>query len=195
MQTSNRFTRSLLSTSLAAAMVSMASFAQPADGPSDPIYYSGTARLCAVSQNMFDPPNQRGNSGASYMDDLVMVWQIHSLDTELMQGHEVMSALWMQTKSGVTFQSGELVMTPYVLEGTGAFEEKFKFKIDGSDITGIYTGTGDLKGVTGTYHLQGPINAPEFFCDADFDWMSLCPDCMPLPFPNGYNMSGWIEGY
>jgi len=144
---------------------------------------------------MFDPAKQRGNNGALYMDDLVMVYQIHSPDTELMQGHEVISAVWKQTPSGVTFQTGELVMTPYVFEGSGAFEEKFKFKLDGSDITGIYTVTGDLKGVPGTYHLQGPIPDPAYFCDVDFDWQSLCPDCVPMPFPNGYNMSGWIEGY
>jgi len=194
MKLPKRFEKRLLSTLIAAALMSAAGMLQTA-GASELIYYAGTARLCAVSPNMFDPPKVKGNNGALYMDDLVQVWQIHSPDAELMQGPEVMITVWKQTKSGVTFQSGELVMTPYSYEGIGAFEEKFKIKLDGSDITGIYKGTGALKGVTATYHLEGPIPAPEYFCDVDFDWASLCPECVPLPFPNGYEMSGWIEGY
>lgn len=162
-------------------------------GASEPIYYQGTAALCAVSTNMFEPLKEKGNNAnsLSYMDNLVMVWQIKSPGTPLMNGSEVMHTQWTETRSGVIFQTGELVMTPDIYAGTGAFEEKFKFKIDDSAITGVYTGTGDLKGVTGTYALAP---AP-YACDYDFDWASLCAECVPFPFPNGYDMEGWIEGY
>jgi hypothetical protein len=160
---------------------------------SEPIYYEGTAALCAVSTNMFDPLKEKGNNAnsLSYMDNLVMVWQIKSPGTPLMNGSEVMHTQWTETSSGVVFQTGELVMTPDIYAGTGAFEEKFKFKVNDSAITGVYKGSGDLKGVTATYTLAP---AP-YVCDLSFDWASLCPECVPLPFPNGYDMEGWIEGY
>jgi hypothetical protein len=158
---------------------------------SDPQYYEGTAALCAVSPNMFLPPETKGNNGILYVDDLIMVWQIKSADSELMNGTELMHASWKQTKSGTQFQSGELVMTPDVYVGTGAFEEKFKFKIDpAAPITGTYTGTGDLKGVSADYELTPNEGV---FCEETFDWASACPTCMPFN-PGGYNMSGWIYG-
>jgi hypothetical protein len=160
---------------------------------SEPVYYEGTAALCAVSMNMFEPLKEKGNNenSLSYMDNLVMVWQIKSPGTPLMNGSEVMHTQWTETRSAVVFQTGTLVMTPDIYAGTGTFEEKFKFKVDGSDITGVYTGAGDLKGVTATYTL-----APaSYTCDPEFDWSSLCPECVPLPFPNGYDMEGWIERY
>lgn len=191
MRSLTQFGKSVLFSVSVSIPVLMAGMAQMV-GAAEPIYYQGTAALCAVSPNMFDLPKTKGNNGVSYMDDLVMVYQIKSPETPLMNGSEVMHAVWTQTKSGVTFQTGQLVMTPNMYVDTGAFEEKFKFKLEeGAAISGIYRGTGELKGVTATYELS----EMPYVCDPDFNSSVLCPDCVPFPFPMGYDMEGWIEGY
>lgn len=178
----------------------------------EPEPFAGAATLCAISQEVLDPPEQKGKSGVLVKYDMRFYYLIASDDPDsLMNGWEDQTNNWKQTKSGTDFYWGHTYFIPDAHVGLGALEEDFKFK--GEEIlngfTGTFKGTGDLEGVTVGYALSAPyqVNVASFPVRCG-EYTSLCDNCYPALSPGDdgipgtdddqftqYDMSGWIEGY
>jgi len=204
MKSLNQFGKSVSIISTA-ALVSIASMTQIAIAK-DQQYYEGTATLCAMSTNVIMPPDMKGNNGVSYKDDMTFVYLIKSEDSDLMNGWELMTNKWKQTKSGNAFNTGEVVLTPEVDGYDGTLEGRFNFRAeDANNISGRYKGTGDFTGVTADYNLGAPYLVPVEEGPDCSQALAVCTDCIPAAFPidptvpqfyyNQYDMSGWVNNF
>jgi hypothetical protein len=181
----------------------------------DPESFSGAATLCAISPEVIAPPEQKGNNGVLVKNDMTFIYLIKADNSEsLMNGWEDQTNNSKLTKSGVEFFWGRAEFIPDGLAGTGALVEDFKYKSEeiASGVSGTFTGTGVLEGVTVDYALSPPYAglAVDFPSEC-YGYVTLCGDCSPAfvpidpndpspDFPDDftfyqYDISGWIEGY
>lgn len=174
--------------------------------------FSGVATLCAVS---ISDAETKGNKGVEYRYDSTYIYLIEAEPSgSLMNGWEVQSNNSKETK-GIAFYWGDAEFIPDGFARTDALVEEFKYKDKeiARGVSGTFTGTGALEGVTVDYSLSPPYPSaavdfpPECF---GYD-ATLCEDCItayipidpenPNPvFPDDfvfmqYEISGWIEGY
>jgi hypothetical protein len=178
----------------------------------DPESFSGVATLCAISPEVISPPEQKGNNGVLVNNDMTFIYLIKADNSEsLMNGWEDQTNNSKLTKSGVEFFWGRAEFIPDGLAGTGALVEDFKYKSEeiASGVSGTFTGTGALEGVTVDYELSPPYEGSVIdFPPECFGYTALCGDCFPALLPGGdetpgteddtflqYDISGWIEGY
>jgi hypothetical protein len=178
--------------------------------------FSGVATLCAISPEVVAPPEQKGKNGVLVKNNMTFIYLIKADSSEsLMNGYEYQANNSKLTKSGIEFFTGYAEFIPNEYAETGAFVEDFKYKAEeiASGVSGTFTGTGALEGVTVDYTLSPPYPSaavdfpPECF---GYD-ATLCEYCItayipidpenPNPvFPDDfifmqYEISGWIEGY
>jgi hypothetical protein len=160
--------------------------------------FEGTATLCAI--NPFGSTTEtRGNNGVTYTYDLVMLYRIQT-DNPLMNGWEVLTSNSKLSKNNTGYYWGDAVLTPDLHAGTGTLVDQFKFNAQQSaNISGTYSGTGDLDGTTVEYELSVDPNAA--FCDTLPPQCNSVMPCIPIcescgegfNVPFGYLMNGLIE--
>jgi len=165
--------------------------------------FEGVATLCAISPEVITPPEQKGNEGVLVKYDMRFIYLIKADNSEsLMNGSEDQANNSKLTKSGIEFYWGDAEFVPDGYAGIGALVEKFKFKAEEilNGVSGTFTGTGALEGVTVDYELSPPYQvSASTFPPECYDLLILCDDCFPAISPDEqftqYDISGWIEGY
>ena len=172
--------------------------------------FTGVATLCAVNIN---PEEQKGNNGVKVSYNNTYIYLI-TADEPLMNGWENQSNNSKLTKSEIQFYWGNIEFIPDGYAGLGAFVEDFKFKAEEiiSGVSGTFTGTGELEGVTVDYALSPPYPTEAIDYPPEcYGYAGLCGECSPAYIPKDssnenpvfpddfvflqYEISGWIEGY
>lgn len=161
---------------VSAALVMLMAGAGQVSIAADPQPYVGVAALCAI-----DPTTAADEflgNGVIIDNWETQFYRIES-NSELLNGWEALSAKYKITKSGNVFSWGTAYLRVDGYDGKNdALKDNFNFLVQAGPpaISGTYEGTGDLEGVTVTYHLTPyPISAYP-----DPDLMEMC--AAPVPY-------------
>ena len=174
--------------------------------------FAGVATLCAISPEVIAPPEQKGNNGVLVKYDMRFIYLIKADNSEsLMNGWEDQANNSKLPRSGIEFYWGHADFVPDGYAGIGALVEKFKFNAEEilNGVSGTFTGTGALEGVTVDYDLSPPYQvSASTFPPEWFGYTVLCAECFPAISPGEdgvpgneddeftqYDISGWIQGY